>query len=113
MWVLDWCYLCKCKRELVNHLLLHCPDAKGLWSMVFGLFGVYWVKRQWWLLASWQGRLGHHLNGVIWKAISHCLMWYIWREQNDRSFEDSERTLPDLKLFFFKTLLDWKSVVGC
>ena len=43
MWVMDWCYLCKCNRELVNHLLLHCPDAKGLWSMVFGLFGVYWV----------------------------------------------------------------------
>ena len=83
--------------------------------MVYGVWFIWSLlgKKTGGLLASWQGRLGHHLNGVIWKAISHCLMWYIWREQNDQSFEDSERTLPDLKLFFFKTLLDWKSVVGC
>ena len=85
--------------------------------MVYGVWFIWSLlsnaKDSGGLLVSWQGRLGHHLNGVIWKAISHCLMWHIWREQNDQSFEDSERTLPDLKLFFFKTLLDWKSVVGC
>ena len=27
----------------MNHLLLHCPIAYELWSMVFSLFGIHWV----------------------------------------------------------------------
>lgn len=41
--VIDWCYVCKCAGETMDHLLLHCPTATELWSMVLGLFGVYWV----------------------------------------------------------------------
>ena len=26
---------------------------------------------------------------------------------NSRCFEDNERSIPDLKLFFFRTLIDW------
>ena len=36
--VLDWCYMFKRCGELVNHLLLHCPIAFELWSLVFCLF---------------------------------------------------------------------------
>ena len=43
----------------------------------------------------------------IWSIIPHYLMWCLWRERNTRCFEDIERSIPDLKLFFFKTLLDW------
>ena len=41
--ILDWCYMCKCNSESVNHLFLHCPVASEVWDMVFGLFGVSWV----------------------------------------------------------------------
>ena len=41
--ILDWCYMCKCNSEIVDHLFLHCPVALELWDMVFGLFGVCWV----------------------------------------------------------------------
>ena len=40
VWILDWCYTCKCNGELVDHLFLHCPVAMDLCAMVFGLFGV-------------------------------------------------------------------------
>ena len=53
-----------------------------------------------------------HNNGVIWMAVPYCLMWCIWRERNNRCFEDFERTIADLKLFFFKTLSDWMSIIG-
>ena len=43
VYILDWCYMCKCNSESVNHLFLHCPVASELWDMVFGLFGVNWV----------------------------------------------------------------------
>lgn len=34
------CYLCKKAAETCNHLLLWCPVACSLWSMVYGLFGI-------------------------------------------------------------------------
>ena len=59
------------------------------------------------LLACWQGRFGHHQNRHIWLIVPHCLMWCLSREKNCRCFEDNKGSLPDLKLFFFRTLLDW------
>ena len=37
----------------------------------------------------------------------HCLLWCLWRERNSRCFEDKERSISDLKLFFLRTLMDW------
>ena len=43
MVILDWC--CKCKKcgETMDNLLIHCPIALRLWTMVFCLFGLHWV----------------------------------------------------------------------
>jgi len=80
--------------------------------MVFGLFGVSWVMPSSvvGLLACWQGHFGRLRNGVIWKIVPPCLMWCIWKERNNRCFEDSERAMPNYKLLFFRTLLEWFSV---
>ena len=40
VWILDWCYMCKCNGESVHHLFLHCLVAMNLWYIVLGLFGV-------------------------------------------------------------------------
>ena len=103
--------MCKYNGELVDHLYLHCLVAMDLWSMVLGLFGVSWVmpKSVVGLLACWQGRFGRHRNDHIWIIVPHCLVWCLWRERNSRCFEDSERSIPDLKLFFFRIFLDWLS----
>ena len=112
--ILDWCYMRKSKGESVDYLLLHCPIVYEFWSMVFTLFDIHWVmpKSVVELLACWQGNFGHHCNGAIWMAVPHCLMWCIWRERNNQCFEDSKKTIANLKLFFFKTLLDWMSIIG-
>ena len=47
IWILDWCYMCKCNGESVNHLFLHCLVAMDLWSMVLGLFGVICHNQLW------------------------------------------------------------------
>ena len=62
------------------------------------------------LFGCWQGRFGRHRNGDIWKVVPLCLMWCIWKERNCRCFEDNERSMPDLKLLFLRTLFDWFSV---
>ena len=35
------------------------------------------------------------------------VLWYLWSESNDRSFEDCGMTLNELKSFFFNTLYLW------
>ena len=62
------------------------------------------------LFACWQGRFGRHRNGDTWMVVPHCLMWCIWKERNSSCFEDNECSMFDLKLLFFRTLLDWFSV---
>ena len=80
--------------------------------MVFGLFGVSWVMPLFvvGLFGCWQGRFGRHRNGDIWKVVPLCFMWCIWKERNSRCFEDIERSMPDLKLLFLRTLFEWFSV---
>ena len=106
--------MCKRNGESVNHLLIHCPLAFDLWFMVSTLFGIHWImpKTVVELLACWQGKFGRHRNAAIWMVVPHCLMWCIWQERNNRHFEDLERSVSDLKLFFLKTLLDWVVVLG-
>ena len=36
----DWCIMCRCNGETVDHLLLHCDKAYWLWSLVFRSFGI-------------------------------------------------------------------------
>jgi hypothetical protein len=36
-----------------------------------------------------------------------CLLWYLWREKNDRNFEDRKRTLKKIKSLFFFNLYLW------
>ena len=34
--VLDWCFMCKCNSEIVDHLFLNCLVAMDLWAMSSG-----------------------------------------------------------------------------
>ena len=83
IWILDWCYMCKCNDESVDHLFIHCPVVMDLWSMVLGLFGVSWVMPQLvvGLLACWQGWFSRHRNGHIWIIIPHCLTCVFGRKE--------------------------------
>ena len=39
----NWCCMCCCDGELVDHLLLHCPITHSLWAFMLQAFGIYWV----------------------------------------------------------------------
>ena len=82
--------------------------------MIFVLFGIHWVmpRRVIDLFDCWQGSLGRHQNLVLWRVIPHCLMWCLWRERNVRIFLGCELSVFELKLQFFRSLLDWMSASG-
>ena len=81
--------------------------------MVLGLFGVSWIMPKFVVghLACWQGQFGRHQDGHIWLTVPHGLMWCLHRERNSRCSKDNERSRSDLKLFFFRTLLNWLSAL--
>ena len=41
--LVNWCCMCRCSREMVDHLLIHYEIAHALWSEVFTIFGIQWV----------------------------------------------------------------------
>jgi hypothetical protein len=55
------------------------------------------------LYACWP-TIGSMRSSTLWNMVTTCLLWYLWKEMNDRYFEDHERTLEEIKSFFFKTL---------
>ena len=111
--IINTCYQSKSWGESVNHLLLHCPIAYELWSMVFVFFGIHWVMpyKVSELLASWPGKFGRHRNIDLCRFGPQCLFWCLWPERNARYFEDCERSILYIKSFFFQSHLDWSVVL--
>jgi hypothetical protein len=111
--LVGWCCLCKCSGETVDHLLLHCSVAAELWRFVYKMFGVDWVMSRCVLdrLAGWRNRFGKH-SSDIWKLGPLCVMWSLWRERNNRTFENVEHSMGWLIEFCMATLFDWSRAWG-
>ena len=73
--LVNWCCMCQCDEETVDHLLLHCKFAYVLWSEVFLIFGIQWVmlKAIASLLFGWWNWLRKHSSN-IWNMVPACLM---------------------------------------
>jgi hypothetical protein len=104
---------CCCNGETIDHLLLHCPVAGVLWSWIFQAFGVHWALSGTIadLLFSWWNGLGRH-SSDIWNIVPVCLMWTIWKERNQRTFEDVSILDRQILEGFILTLFDWSRVWG-
>ena len=83
--------------------------------MMCFLFGVHWVmpRSVVELLTSWSWKSHRPKTKVLWSMIPHCLMWIIWRERkrNNCTFEGNERSIHELKHFFFQTLFEWTNAL--
>jgi hypothetical protein len=100
--IINRCCMCKRHEKSVDHLLLHCETACALWNTIFSRFELSWVmpSRAIDLFACW-GIGGRSRSAVVWKMVPSCLLWCLWRERNDRNFEDKKRSFEELKSFFF------------
>jgi hypothetical protein len=63
------------------------------------------------LFTCWRGLSGKPQSSQVWKMVPFYLLWCIWREINDRSFENCKRMVVDLKPFFFNTPYHWKAAL--
>jgi hypothetical protein len=44
---------------------------------------------------------------AVWKMVPTCFFWCLWRERNNKSFEDLEGSLEDILSSCFHTLYLW------
>ena len=109
----DWCIMCRCNGEMVDHLPLHCGKAYRLWSLVFRSFEISWVlpRSVADVLFGWWNWLRKHLSS-IWNLAPLCLMWCLWRERNWRTFEDMASSDDQLLASFSGSLFYWSRAWG-
>ena len=109
--LVNWCSLCRCEEEIVDHLLIHCKYANTLWSEVLRLFGVQWVmpKNIVSLLSAWWNWLESHTSNV-WNMVLVCLVWLIWKEHNARIFKETERLVDYVKPLLLRILFEWSRI---
>ena len=48
----------------------------------------------------------------IWNMVSDCLMWVVWMERNQCSFEAKEKSFVQLQALCQSTLFDWSRCWG-
>ena len=105
--------MCRRDGKTINHLLIHCDKAVGLWSFVLRKFGIAWVLPGCVLdlFSGWYNGLGK-VYSKIWNMVPLCLLWTLWHERNSRTFENSECTDSQLQELFSNTLYDWAIAWG-
>ena len=108
-----WCCMCRRDGETINHLLLHCDMAFGLWSFVLQTFVICWVLPRGVLdvFFGWYNGLGK-LHLKVWNMVPPCILWILWRKRNSRIFENTERTASQLQELFSNTLYGWAKTWG-
>jgi hypothetical protein len=109
----NWCCMCRCKGESVDHLLIHCQVANVLWNYVFRSFGFQWVlpRSVFDVIDGWWNMLGKH-SSVFWNMVPLCLMWTIWKERNSQIFEDKVISVRQLLDGFSTSLFHWSRAWG-
>ena len=103
------CFLCGMEEESIDHILIQCSKARGLWELLFALFGVTWVLpslvRD--TLSGWSGfKLGKKRRKV-WNAAPLCIFWAVWKERNRIAFDNEELSIHRLKNSFVCNLWLW------
>ena len=105
---MDRCIMCRYCGETVDYLLLYCEMAYWLWSFIFITFGLSWAipRSISDLLFGWWNWLRKH-SSQIWNLVPLDILWCVWKEQNQRTFENLDSTGDQLPASFSETLFDW------
>ncbi|GAU14645.1 hypothetical protein TSUD_97090 [Trifolium subterraneum] len=109
----SWCPWCEGIVESEDHLLVTCPLAWAVWSLVHRWFGVVSVVPvtlsslcESFLKVYRKGKQG--LKGIL--LVWHAVVWVLWRARNDKIFSAKE---VDAEVLFDKIqITSWKWLVA-
>ena len=105
-------FLCKEEEETNDHLFLFCNKVSMLWNLIFSLFGVQWVLHSTMRgnLLGWNDAFVGQRRAKAWRAAPLCLMWTLWKERNERAFNDVEWADQTIKCSFLYNFANWARV---
>ena len=110
--IVNACPVCLVNEESVDHLLLNCKVAQGLWSEVLNWFHCSWAHPRsiGGLVEAWLLEVGSIKRKLMCKTAFPALLWIIWNERNSQCFEDSSTSVENLML---RTSSNSPSLYGC
>ena len=101
--------MCLADEELVDHLLLNCKVAQGLWSEALSRFhySLAHPRSICGLFEAWMLEVRFIKGRIMWRTTFLALLRIIWKEMNFRCFEDSGTSAKDLTYMLKLTIASW------
>ncbi|XP_060197502.1 probable glycosyltransferase At3g07620 [Lycium barbarum] len=95
------CYLCGEQAETVNHLFfLHCKVTDQLWQFFLKIKKINWVKsgsiKE--VMKCWNRDGNAAKKEERWKIVPASIWWTVWKERNQRCFEDKQSSKQKMKM---------------
>ncbi|OVA02993.1 Reverse transcriptase zinc-binding domain [Macleaya cordata] len=109
MVVVNRCYLCCADGETVDHLLLHCSFANEIWTSFLAEFGIRWAFQNQVKEVFEEGIssiFAEHGN-YLWRLLPYAICWVLWKERNERYFNDKEKGVDKIIMEIKAQLLYW------
>ena len=88
----DWYTLCRRSGETVDYLFLYHSITLGLWHKIFSQTAMVWVQPGSIcnvMHISFKCFGNFTRDDTLWKSSGLTLLWIVWRQRNDRIFEDT------------------------
>ncbi|CAL1413645.1 unnamed protein product [Linum trigynum] len=114
-WALaNQCKLCRREEESVNHLFVDCDFTKEVWSGINSFSrgiqapvnGIVSAIR------SWPTEVSDCIEGWISYCSLHVVCWTVWRERNNRIFNQSQTTRGALSKKIIRSIVEWVIAKG-
>ena len=111
----DKCKLCNSETETALHLFVACSFSQAVWTQVIArsaLPVIFTLPTQdsslkcWWL-SSLQN-LPNQIK-LRWQSLALLTWWFLWKERNNRIFNNKARVSADLVDKIILELNDWRS----
>ena len=103
------CYMCKGDEETTNHSLLHYWKQPCYGFLFILLLRIGWVMhffvRE--VLLSWNGSCVKKKRMKALRLAPLCFFWIIWKEKNQKTFENIEKGNRVIKCTFMYIFLEW------
>lgn len=93
------CLLCNSEPESGEHLFLHCSVASSMWMWWLNMWNIQWCFASSIsdALQLWVYPKSNTFLKKVWVASFHIILWTIWRERNNRCFENISCSLQQLQ----------------
>lgn len=105
----SYCTFCGDHLETSDHLLLSCALPWQLWSWWLEIWNVKWViphslKD---MFIQWNLKGKGEFFSKIWHAIFYIIIWSLWKERNDRAFNNKSSSISDIQDLVLLRLSWW------